>query len=87
VSAQYVQVSNAVSIPADTPAQALGGRVAVMAAELNVRAAGSVDAAKIGVAAQGSAYAIIGEADGWYQIDFSGQPGWVSGRYVTVENR
>jgi uncharacterized protein YgiM (DUF1202 family) len=87
VSARYVRVSNTTSAPADQSAQPPTGRVAVMAAELNVRAEASASGAKIGIAPQGSAYTIIGEADGWYQIDFGGQPGWVSGRYVTVENR
>lgn len=69
------------------PASALSGRVAVMSTNLNVRATGTIDGAKLGTAPIGSAYLIIGEADGWYQIDFGGQAGWVSGNYITIEER
>ena len=58
-----------------------------MNATLNVRATGAIDGAKIGSAPAGSAYVILSEAEGWYQIDFGGQAGWVSGNYISIENR
>jgi uncharacterized protein YraI len=87
VSAQYVTVSNATASSGGAPASATSGRVAVMASNLNVRATGAIDGAKIGTAPIGSAYLKTGEANGWYQIDFGGQIGWVSGKYITIENR
>ena len=87
VSAQYVTLSNVTASSGGVPASATSGRVAVMASNLNVRATGAIDGAKIGSAPAGSAYLILGEADGWYQIDFGGQAGWVSGNYITIENR
>lgn len=87
VSAQYVTVSNATASNNGVPPSATSGRVAVMANNLNVRATGAIDGAKLGTAPVGSAYLILSEANGWYQIDFGGQPGWVSGRYITIENR
>ena len=87
VSMQYVNTSNATASSVGVPASATSGRVAVMATNLNVRATGSIDGAKIATAPAGSAYLILSEADGWYQINFGGQPGWVSGNYITIENR
>jgi len=87
VSAQYVTVSNVTASSGGVPASATSGRVAVMASNLNVRSTGAIDGAKIGSAPAGSAYLILGEANGWYQIDFGGQAGWVSGNYITIENR
>jgi len=87
VSAQYVTVSNATASSGGAPASATSGRVAVMASNLNVRATGAIDGAKLGTAPAGSAYLILSEANGWYQIDFGGQAGWVSGNYITIENR
>lgn len=87
VSAQYVTVSNATASSGDAPPSATSGRVAVMNTNLNVRATGAIDGAKIGTAPAGSAYTITSEAEGWYQIDFGGQAGWVSGNYISIENR
>ncbi len=87
VSAEYVTVSNATASSGGAPPSATSGRVAVMNTNLNVRATGAIDGAKIGIAPAGSAYIIISEAEGWYQIDFGGQAGWVSGSYISIENR
>lgn len=69
------------------PESATSGRVAVMNTNLNVRATGAIDGAKLGTAPAGRAYVILSEAEGWYQIDFGGQAGWVSGNYISIENR
>lgn len=87
VSSDYVSVSNVSASSGGTPPSATSGRVAVMGNTVNVRDAGSIEGNKIGTAPIGSAYTIIGEANGWYQIDFGGQAGWVSGAYITIENR
>lgn len=88
VSADFATVSNATATTSNVaPPSATSGRVAVMNATLNVRATGAIDGAKIGSAPAGSAYVILSEAEGWYQIDFGGQAGWVSGNYISIENR
>lgn len=88
VSADYATLSNgSATNTGSAPPSATSGRVAVMNANLNVRATGTIDGTKIGTAPVGSAYLILSEADGWYQIDFGGQPGWVSGNYISIENR
>lgn len=79
-----VDNSGASNVP---PPSALSGRVAVMKANMNVRSSASAEGEKIGSAPQGSAYLVIGEAEGWVQIDFGGQPTWVASGYVSIENR
>jgi len=87
VSADYATVSNATATSDTAPPSATSGRVAVMNTNLNVRSTGAIDGTKIGTAPAGSAYVILSEANGWYQIDFGGQAGWVSGNYISIENR
>lgn len=85
-------IANWKGVVTDSPSAAvleavISGRVAVTNANLNVRTTSSTDGAKIGTAPAGGAYSILAEANGWYQIDFEGQAGWVSGQYITIENR
>jgi len=88
VSADYATISNATATTSESaPPSATSGRVAVMNTNLNVRATGAIDGTKIGTAPAGSAYTILSEANGWYQIGFGGQPGWVSGNYISIEDR
>ncbi len=88
VSSDFATVSNASATASDAPPpSATSGRVAVMNANLNVRSTGAINGTKIGTAPVGSAYVILSEANGWYQIDFGGQSGWVSGNYISIENR
>jgi hypothetical protein len=50
---------------------------------LNVRNAPSASGSTvIGKASFGDVFDVTGAADGWYQIDFDGQVGYVSGRWV-----
>lgn len=72
---------------ADAPAvvaAAPGDRTLTPTVTLNVRDGGSVSNAVLGQIHVGDVYAIRGEANGWYQIDFNGGPGWVSAQLVTV---
>jgi hypothetical protein len=56
------------------PAPALTGRVAVTAAELNVRAAPGTDGEKIGIAPQNSAYTISGRPTAGIRSILAGSP-------------
>ncbi len=51
---------------------------------LNVRAGAGTDYAALGSLSDGSRAPITGDGDGWYQISYQGQEGWVSADYVQV---
>ncbi|GAB4333074.1 MAG: hypothetical protein Kow00117_17200 [Phototrophicales bacterium] len=51
---------------------------------LNVRTGPGTNFNVIGVISPENVYAVQGESNGWYQIDYGGQTGWVSGRFVRV---
>jgi uncharacterized protein YgiM (DUF1202 family) len=71
-----------------TPSPSSGPKVTVLANELGylrVRQEPSADSAEIGQLDIGSTYNVQEESDGWYKIEYqSGQTGWVSGAYVTI---
>ncbi|MBZ0240862.1 MAG: SH3 domain-containing protein, partial [Cutibacterium acnes] len=51
---------------------------------VNVRAAPGTDQALLGMIHPNEAFVVRGEQDGWYQIDYMGQVGYVSGEVVEV---
>ncbi len=51
---------------------------------LNVRTGAGTNHAVIGVILPGTAYAVFGQADGWYIIDFEGETGYISGAFVRL---
>ena len=52
---------------------------------LNVRSGPSQDEKAIGKLYQGDTVTITGQADnGWYQIDYFNEEGYVSGKYVSI---
>lgn len=56
-------------------------------ANVNVRAGDSASAKKLGTLSKGQAVAISGKTEkGWYIIDYNGQTGYVSGKYLTTIN-
>lgn len=56
-------------------------------ANVNVRAGDSTSAKKLGTLAKGQAIAASGKTEkGWYIVDFNGQTGYVSGKYLTDTN-
>lgn len=57
-------------------------------ANVNVRAGDSASTKKLGSLTKGQAIAVIGAkmASGWYMVDFNGQTGYVSGKYLTADN-
>ena len=58
-----------------------GGRVQIGGSTVYVRRGPGIDQRILGVARRGELYPLLGEQDGWHQIDWRGQSGWVSGRY------
>ena len=53
---------------------------------LSVRSGSNTSYTIIGVVKAGTKHELLGENDGWYKIDFEGKEGWISGKYVSVEN-
>lgn len=54
-------------------------------ANVNVRAGDSASAKKLGTLSKGQAVASSGKTEkGWYIIDYNGQTGYVSGKYLTT---
>lgn len=62
-------------------------RLVVNNPTLNVRSGPATNYPQIGEARSGERYDVIGKnaAATWWQIDFNGRPGWVSGQYVAIE--
>lgn len=56
--------------------------VVVTASSLNVRAAASTSAARLGSIQAGQAYAVLAQASGWVQIQFDARRGWVHEGFV-----
>jgi thiol-disulfide isomerase/thioredoxin len=52
--------------------------------DVHVRSGAGTDQAQIGVLHPNEAFVVLGEQDGWYRINYSGQEGYVSGEVVTV---
>ena len=69
--------------PVPTAAKKLVVKQGVFA--LNVRTLPSILGKRIGVIGPGAAYEVLGEENGWYQIQSTPTTaGWVSGRYVAI---
>jgi hypothetical protein len=51
---------------------------------LNVRAGPDVNAARLGALPYGSCMRLFAESEGWWQIDYFGENGWISGSWVQV---
>jgi uncharacterized protein YraI len=66
------------------PAAPVTTQVATSTVRLNVRGGPGTTFPRIGTMLPGQAYAVTGESNGWYSIDFNGQTGWVSSAFVTV---
>lgn len=64
---------------------ALSGQGEVTIESLNVRLGPGTEYDVIGLVKEGEAVAVTGQTDnGWYQIDYQGTAGFVSGKYITV---
>ncbi len=94
VSSEYVTEADAASTGSDTGGEATttdgggtpaSGTVTVNDNSVRVRSSAdtSSDANVIGKANSGETYPLKGEENGWYQIDFKGQTGYIKGDYAT----
>lgn len=54
---------------------------------LNVRTAGNTGAPVIGKLYSGAAVTVLTSVNGWYEIHYNGSVAWISGLYVTMENK
>lgn len=84
-----VTVSAPGASAASAPAQAAGPGVTVLRPNvfgLNVRSA-PVDGAVIGQIGVDDVFAVTGDSNGWYKINFHGQEGWVSGEFVGISQQ
>ena len=86
-AAQAVQVPDAEVPTAAAPTEnALAGKTGLVTADgINFRSGPSTDDAIIGELSKDDALAIISVADGWCQVAWNGQEGYVSGLYVAVD--
>lgn len=50
----------------------------------NVRQSPSTESEKIGTVDKGSTITILSEVNGWYEIEFKGKIGYVSGEFVEI---
>jgi len=53
---------------------------------LSVRTGNNTSYTRIGAVKAGTQHQLLGEKDGWYKILYEGKEGWISGKYVSVEN-
>jgi uncharacterized protein YvpB/SH3-like domain-containing protein len=78
VSGQYVKVSNSPTPVSDQY---------VTTSDLNVRSGASVTYPILGVLKKGSFLTVHSKlSNGWYQINYSGQQGFINGKYVELVN-
>ena len=54
--------------------------------KLNVRSGPGKDYDALGSVSPGETLTITGQSDSWYRIDYAGQEGYVSSKYVTISN-
>jgi len=74
--------------PEPTPAPPTQASFTVTAANLNVRSGPGTNYGVIGQIRQGQTFPITGknQAGNWWQFDYNGRPGWISGQLVRVTN-
>lgn len=69
-------------VSAEHVAAATAAAVEVTAQDLQVRAGPSTDAAVLGTAREGQAFARLGAQDPWVRVQFGPRAGWVHGEHV-----
>ena len=62
-----------------------GSKLKITGSAVNVRSGPGTNNSVIGVAHRGDTFDYGLEANGWYQIDYNGSEGWVSGKYSEVQ--
>lgn len=84
VSAEYIDVSDTDPTPSGGGSTGDTKTGYVNASSLNVRTGPGTNFDRIGLLYSGDTVSITGETNGWYQIDYRGQVGYVSGDYISV---
>lgn len=54
---------------------------------VNVRSAAATSSKILGKLGRGKELKLLSEQDGWYEILFSGQPGWVSSQFIDLQKQ
>lgn len=87
-NAESVPVVSGAMAPASSTAPALAEPVVTVSGDMNVRGGPGTNYPVVGAATAGDEFPIIGRNEGgdWWQIDFSGQTGWMYAPYVTATN-
>jgi uncharacterized protein YraI len=75
--------SGVIGAPSAAPA-APSAQVVTSSIRVNVRSGAGTDFDRIGRINPGDSYTFVGQSGDWVQIDFNGQPGYVSAQFVTV---
>ena len=60
------------------------GKITTERDPLNVRQSPSTESEKIGTVDKGSTITILSEVNGWYEIEYNGKSGYVSGEFVQI---
>jgi hypothetical protein len=63
-----------------------GTQLATVSEKVNVHNAPNPNSTVVGSMSPGEPYRIVGQSENWYQIDFKGQPGFVTAQFVTVSS-
>lgn len=71
--------------PGDAPAPVQYDTIRITGNTVNVRTGPGTQNAVIGIARKGEKYGFTSVSDGWYNISFNGNSGWVSGKYAERE--
>ena len=83
VSADYINTSSTEGTV--TPGYSVTGKVAIVTADaLNVRSGAGTGYGIVGTTRYGSQLPVVSYASGWYQVQFGGGTGYISGDYVTI---
>ena len=88
INAESVPVVSSAMTPATSAAPALAEPVVAVNGDMNVRAGPGTDYPVVGGATVGDEFPITGknEEGDWWQIDYSGQTGWIYAPFVTATN-
>ncbi len=87
-NAESVPVVSSAMTPATPAAPALAEPVVTVNGDMNVRGGPGTNYSVVGGATAGDEFPIIGknEEGDWWQVDYSGQTGWIYAPFVTATN-
>lgn len=69
------------------PVEPQKGVVNTQSGSLNMRTSPTTSASIITTIPKGTEVLIYDESNGWYKVEYKGKTGWVSGKYILIENK